>query len=63
MSEPAGKAAWQILLGHAVKGSLLRAYWLGVSHFLSPETDQVYYLAGDQNSTGQQIKDWKVDTL
>ena len=62
MSEPAEKAAWQILLGHAVKGSLLRAYRLGVSHFLSPETDQVYYFTGDQNSTGQQIKDWKVDT-
>ena len=64
MSEPAEKAAWQILLGHAVKRNLLRSYWMGASPFLPPEaqTDQSYYLAREGFPSGSVSKESACNT-
>ena len=64
MSEPAGKAAWQILLGHAEKRNLLRSYWMDVSRFPPPEaqTDQSYYLAREAFPNGSVSKESSCNT-
>ena len=64
MPEPAEKAAWQILLGHAVKRNLLRSYWMGISPFLPPEaqTDQSYYLAREGFPNGSVSKESACNT-
>ena len=64
MLEPAGKAAWQILLGHAEKRNLLRSYWMDVSRFPPPEaqTDQSYYLAREAFPNGSVSKESSCNT-
>ena len=64
MSEPAGKASRQILLGHAVKRNLLRSYWMGVSPFPPPEaqTDQSYHLAREGFPDGSVSKESACNT-